>query len=71
MGHLQARSRSKAPITPEASFDEYRMRFVISHSNLLKLRPEQSRDMYLAAAEQMEAWAGQMRDLAAQVLEVC
>lgn len=54
---------TKPAIVTELNRDEYAMRFVIRHrKNWRKMEPEQRATVLLAAAAQMEAWAGQMRD---------
>lgn len=54
-------------IVTELNRDEYAMRFVIRHrKDWRKMEPLQRATVLLAAAAQMEAWAGQMRDEAGE-----
>ena len=55
-------------IVTEAARDEYAMRFAIRHrKNWHKLQPEQRSTILLAAAAQLETWAGQMREEAENI----
>jgi hypothetical protein len=56
------------PLVIETARDEYSMRFVIRHRrSTRKMQPEQRGAVLLAAAAQMEIWAGQMRDEAMEL----
>lgn len=62
------------PTQPPITFDppnrgEYGMIYHIHHRNWRKLTPEQQATVLRAGADVLDAWAGQMRDEARQLLE--
>jgi hypothetical protein len=53
----------------EVRRDEYSTTFVLRHrKNMRKLQPEQRATILTAGAEQLETWASQMRQEAAECL---